>query len=274
VAAESGLGAAKVVLPGTHDTASAVMAVPAQSRPGQRPDWCYISLGTWALMGIESPRPVVSDAVLKLNFTNEGGVGGTTRLLKNITGLWLVQECRRVWNLGGENLDWEALNRLAAAEAPLRSFVDPDAADFAAPGDMPEAIRSFCRKTSQPVPETKGAVLRCALESLAMKFRHVLGMCEELAGGRIETIHIVGGGTKNRQLCQAAADACGRRVVAGPVEATAIGNVMMQAVAAGDVASIAEAREIIRRSFLVDEYEPKNTTAWDGAYERFLKVIG
>ena len=274
VAAESGLGAVKVVLPGTHDTASAVMAVPAQSRPGQRPDWCYVSLGTWALMGIESPRPVVNDAVLKLNFTNEGGVGGTTRLLKNIAGLWLVQECRRVWNLGGENLDWEALNRLAAAEAPLRSFVNPDAADFAAPGDMPEAIRAFCRKTGQAVPETKGAVLRCALESIAMKFRQVLGMCEELAGGRLETIHIVGGGTKNRQLCQAAADACGRRVVAGPVEATAIGNAMMQAVAAGDVSSIAEAREIIRRSFPVEEYEPKNTVAWDGAYQRFLKAVG
>jgi rhamnulokinase len=274
VADESGLGGAKVVLPGTHDTASAVMAVPAQSRPGARPDWCYVSLGTWALMGVESPRPVVNDAVLGMNFTNEGGVGGTTRLLKNITGLWLVQECRRVWNQAGENLDWEALNRLAAAEAPLRAFVNPDAADFLAPGDMPEAIRAFCRRTSQPVPESKGAVLRCALESIAMKFRHVLGMCEELSGGRIETIHIVGGGTKNRQLCQAAADACGRRVVAGPVEATATGNLMMQAVAAGDVASIAEAREVVRRSFPVEEYEPKDSAAWDDAYERFLRLIG
>ena len=138
---------------------------------------------------------------------------------------------------------------------------------------MPEAIRAFCRKTGQPVPEDKGAVLRCALESMAMKFRQVLGMCEELSGGRIETIHIVGGGTKNRQLCQFAADACGRRVVAGPVEATAIGNLMMQAVAAGDVASIAEAREVIRRSFPVEEYEPQNTAAWDEAYQRFLKVV-
>ena len=274
LAAESGLSAAKVVLPGSHDTASAVMAVPAHSRPGVRPDWCYVSLGTWALMGIESPQPVVNDAVLKLNFTNEGGVGGTIRLLKNITGLWLVQECRRVWNQAGENLDWESLNQLGAAEQPLRAFVNPDAADFMAPGDMPEAIRAFCRKTGQPVPETKGAVLRCALESIAMKFRHVLGMCEELAGGRLETIHVVGGGTKNRQLCQAAADACGRRVVAGPVEATAIGNAMMQAVADGDVASIAEARDIIRRSFPVDEYKPKNTAAWDEAYQRFLRVIG
>ena len=273
LAAETGLDAAKVVLPGTHDTASAVMAVPAQSRPGQRPDWCYISLGTWALMGIESPQPVVNDSVLKRNFTNEGGVGGTIRLLKNITGLWLVQECRRVWNQAGENLDWEDLNRLAAGAAPLRSFINPDASEFMAPGDMPEAIRAFCGKTNQPVPEDKGAVLRCALEGLALKFRHVLGMCEELAGGRIETVHIVGGGTKNRQLCQFAADACGRRVVAGPVEATATGNVMMQAVAEGDVASIAEAREVIRRSFPVEQFEPQNTPAWDEAYEKFLRIV-
>jgi rhamnulokinase len=216
----------------------------------------------------------VTDSVLSREFTNEGGVGGTIRLLRNITGLWLLQECRRMWNQAGENLDWETLNQLAAAQPPLRSFVNPDASDFIAPGDMPETIRAFCRKTGQPAPEDKGAVLRCALESIAMRFRQVLGMCEELAGGRIETIHIVGGGTKNRQLCQFAADACGRRVVTGPVEATATGNLMMQAVAAGDVASIAEAREVIRRSFPVDEYEPQNTAAWNEAYGRFLKMVG
>lgn len=268
-----GLAGTQVVLPGSHDTASAVMAVPAASKPGARPDWCYISLGTWALMGIESPRPVVNEQVAKLNFTNEGGVGGTTRLLKNITGLWLVQECRRAWNRSGENLHWEDLNRLGAAQQPLQSFVDPDAHDFLAPADMPEAIRQFCQKTGQVAPADKGGVLRCALESIAMKFRQVLGYLEDLNGGRIETIHIVGGGIQNKQLCQAAADACGRRVVAGPIEATATGNVMMQAVAAGDVASIAEAREVIRRSFSVEVYEPQNTAAWNEAYERFLKVV-
>jgi rhamnulokinase len=272
IAAETGLGA-EVVLPGTHDTASAVMAVPAHSKPGQRPDWCYVSLGTWALMGIESPAPVISDKVLELNFTNEGGVGNTTRLLKNITGLWLVQECRRVWNQSGRNWGWEDLNKLSAAAKPLASFINPDATDFLAPENMPAAIRAFCQRTGQPAPADEGAVLRCALDSIAMKFRHVLGMCEELAGGRIETIHIVGGGTQNRLLCQAGADASGRRVVAGPIEATAIGNVMMQAVATGDVGSIAEAREVIRRSFEVEEYEPKNTAAWDEAFERFLKVL-
>jgi len=273
VAAESGLGGAHVVLPGTHDTASAVMAVPAASRPGQRPDWCYISLGTWALMGVESPQPVVNDQVLALNFTNEGGVGNTYRLLKNICGLWLVQECRRVWNQAGRQWTWEDLNRMPAAAKPLASFINPDAQEFLAPEDMPGAIRSFCARTGQPVPADEGAVLRCALDSIAMKFRHVLGMCEELAGGRIGTIHIVGGGTQNRQLCQAAADACGRRVLAGPVEATAIGNLMMQAVAAGDVASIAQAREVIRNSFAVEEYQPREPAAWEGAFGKFLKIV-
>ncbi len=274
LAAESGLGAARVVLPGTHDTASAVMAVPAASRPGERPDWCYISLGTWALMGVESPQPVVNDQVLALNFTNEGGVGNTYRLLKNICGLWLVQECRRTWNQAGRQWGWEDLNRMSAAARPLASFINPDAQDFLAPEDMPEAIRGFCARTGQAVPGDEGAVLRCALDSIAMKFRHVLGMCEELAGGRIETIHIVGGGTQNRQLCQAAADACGRRVLAGPVEATAIGNLMMQAVAAGDVASIAQAREVIRQSFAVEEYQPRETAAWEEAFGKFLGIVG
>ena len=273
LAAESGLSAAHVVLPGTHDTASAVMAVPAASRPGQRPDWCYVSLGTWALMGVETPQPVVNDQVLALNFTNEGGVGNTYRLLKNICGLWLVQECRRVWNQAGRNWGWEDLNRMSAAARPLVSFINPDAHDFLAPEDMPEAIRRFCAKTGQTVPADEGAVLRCALESIAMKFRHVLGMCEELVGGRLETIHVVGGGTQNRQLCQAGADACGRRVLAGPIEATAIGNLMMQAVAAGDVATIAQAREVIRNSFSVEQYLPRDTAAWDEAYGRFLRVL-
>ena len=273
LAAETGLRA-QVVLPGSHDTASAVMAVPAASKPGKRPDWCYISLGTWALMGIESPCPVIDDKVLQRNFTNEGGVGNTIRLLKNITGLWLVQECRRAWSQGARTWSWEDLNRLAAAAPPLVSFINPDAVDFLSPENMPRAIGDFCAKAGQTVPQDEGAVLRCALDSIAMKFRHVLGMCEELAGGRIETIHIVGGGTQNRLLCQAAADASGRRVLAGPIEATAIGNIMVQAVADGAVGSIAEAREVIRRSFDLDEYEPKNTAAWDDAYPRFMKFLG
>ena len=274
VAKELGLPDTEVILPGTHDTASAVMAVPAASKPGEQPDWCYISLGTWALMGVEVPQPVVTDEVLTFNFTNEGGVGGTIRLLKNITGLWLVQECRRIWNLAGRNWGWEELNRLSAAAKPLMSFIDPDSPEFLAPQDMPEAIRQYCQRSGQPVPSDEGAILRCALESIAMKFRFVFERCEKLVGRRIEVIHIVGGGTQNRQLCQAAADACGRPVLAGPIEATAIGNLMMQAVAWGDVGSIAEAREVIRNSFPVDRYEPQNQAAWEEAYARFLKLLG
>ncbi len=269
VAEATGLKNVEVVLPGTHDTASAVAAVPAASRVGERPDWCYISSGTWSLMGVELPAPIVSEHVRALNFTNEGGVAGTTRLLKNICGLWLIQECRRCWNLAGSKHSWEDLNQLAAAAPPLAALIDVDDASFLAPRDMPEAIRAFCRRTNQSPPQSPGAIVRCALESLALKYRRVLGWLEDLVGGRIETVHIVGGGTQNRQLCQMAADACRRRVVAGPVEATAIGNVTVQAVAAGVVGSIAEAREVIRQCFAVEEYLPRQADLWDAAYERF-----
>jgi len=268
VAEHTGLTGAEVVLPGTHDTASAVMAVPAKSTPGAAPNWCYISSGTWSLMGVESPQPVVTDRCGELNFTNEGGVGDTIRLLKNIGGLWLLQECRRIWQLAGKEYSWDDLVNLSAAAAPLKSLIDPDHPSLVAPKDMPEAIRQFCRDTGQTVPESEGAVIRCALESLALRYRQVLGWLEELNGGALETIHIVGGGTQNRQLCQMAADACNRRVVAGPIEATAIGNVMMQAVAAGDAGSIAQAREVIAASFPVEEYQPQDSAAWDEAFER------
>jgi rhamnulokinase len=272
VAEATGLTGVNVVVPGTHDTASAVMAVPAASRPGARPDWCYISSGTWSLMGVETAEPIVSEKCLALNFTNEGGVGGTTRVLKNICGLWMVQECRRRWNQGGVSYSWDHLTREAAEAPPLVSLLDVDHDSFAAPRDMPEAIRSYCCRTRQPVPEGIGAVIRCAVESLALKYRQVLASLEELVGGRIETIHIVGGGTRNRQLCQMAADACRRRVVAGPIEATAIGNVMMQAMTAGAVRSIEEAREVVRRSFSVEEFVSQNPDAWDAAHERYFAL--
>ena len=272
VAKSTGLNSVQVIAPGTHDTASAVMAVPAESKPGSRPDWCYISSGTWSLMGVEVPQPVINEQVLALNFTNEGGVGGTTRLLKNICGLWLVQECRRVWSQAGTTYSWEHLTQAAAVAKPLAALINPDDPGFLAPPDMPEAIRAFCRRTNQAAPENEGAVIRCALESIALQYRRVLGWLEGLIGGRIETVHIVGGGTQNRQLCQMAADACHRRVVAGPVEATAIGNLMMQAIAAGEVSSIAQARQVIRTSFPVEEYQPQNAAAWEDAYQRFLKI--
>ncbi len=273
VAADAGLGGVKVVLPGTHDTASAVMAVPAIGATSERPNWCYISSGTWSLMGAEVPGPIINDKCLALNFTNEGGVGGTTRLLKNIAGLWLVQECRRVWNQQGQNHTWDDLNRLTAAAHPLVSLIDPDDATFLVPQDMPAAIREFCAGTGQRVPQDPGSVLRTALESLALRYRMVLGWLEELIGGRIDTIHVVGGGSQNRQLCQATADACQRVVLAGPVEATAIGNVLVQAIAAGDLSSIGEARQLVAGSFALDRYEPRHAAEWDSAYAKFVSLV-
>ncbi len=280
LAKETGLTSAKVVLPGTHDTASAVFAVPSASPLGTT-DWAYISLGTWALMGIESPKPVVNDVVAKFNFTNEGGVCGTTRILKNICGMWLLQECRRVWrqsgktNASGQPIDWEDMNVLTANAKPFVTFIDPDAPEFAKPANMPQLICEFAKRTGQPAPESDGAVLRAIVESLALKFRHVLSMCEEIGGRRIETIHVVGGGVKNKLLMQATADASGRRVVCGPTEGTGVGNALMQAIGAGDVAGVEEAREIVRNSFEVVEYDPSANSAayWDEAYARFLSIL-
>jgi rhamnulokinase len=220
-------------------------------------------------MGAEIPGPVINDNCWRFNFTNEGGVGGTIRLLKNIGGLWLVQECRRVWALAGRDYGWDALTKMAARAKPLVSLVDPDDPSLTAPSDMPEAIRAYCRQTRQQVPESEGAVIRCALESLAMRYRLVLGWLEKLTGGPIQTIHIVGGGTNNQQLCQMTADSCNRHVVAGPVEATAIGNVLMQAIAMGDVDSIAQARDVLKASFAVQEYQPSNPAGWDEPFARF-----
>jgi len=273
VAEETDLPDVEVILPGTHDTASAVMAVPAASQPGQRPDWCYISSGTWSLMGVETPQPIITDRVYQLNFTNEGGVGGTTRVLKNIAGLWLVQECRRIWKLQGREFAFDELIQRAGEALPLTSLINPDDAAFVAPKDMTAAIRDYCAKTSQIAPATEGAIVRTALESLALRYRMVLGYLEELVGSRIETIHIVGGGAQNRLLCQMTADACNRRVIAGPVEATAIGNLMMQAVALGTIGSIAQAREIVRTSFAAQEFHPKPSQAWNDAYGRFEQLV-
>lgn len=273
VASETGLTKTAVVLPGTHDTASAVMAVPAAGDAVERPNWCYISSGTWLLMGVEVPRPVINEDCRRLNFTNEGGVGGTIRLLKNITGLWLLQECRRVWRQAGRDLSWEEINRLVEAAAPLAALVNPDDPAFLSPADMPRALQEFCRRSGQRPPESEGAIARAAIESVALKARWVLGGLERLIGGPIGVIHIVGGGTQNRALCQAIADACARPVLAGPVEATAIGNLMTQAIAAGAVGSIGEARQIVRESFPIESYEPRETPAWNEAYQRFLTLL-
>jgi rhamnulokinase len=223
-------------------------------------------------MGAELTEPVINADSLAYNFTNEGGVGGTFRFLKNIMGLWLVQESRRTWASQGESLSYGELTQMAAEAEPLRAIVDPDDGDFLKPGDMPARIRAFCERTGQPVPESKGAIVRCALESLALKYRWTLERLEEMLGRRLEPIHIIGGGTQNRLLNQLAADATGRRVVTGPIEATAIGNVLVQMMALGHIGSIKEGRRIVRTSFDVETYEPHGGDEWDDAYGRFLQV--
>jgi rhamnulokinase len=258
-----------VIAPGCHDTALAVAAVPAQNR-----DFAYISCGTWSVLGAELPEPCITAQSLAADFTNEGGVGGTFRFLKNLTGLWLVQESRREWLRKGEDSSYAELTRMAAEATPFRSIINPASGEFGRPGDMPERIRDYCRRSGQPAPESKGAVVRCALESLALSYRQTLGQLEGILGRSLNPIHIVGGGTKNGLLCQFAADATGRTVVGGPVEATAIGNVLMQAVALGEVGSVEQGRELVRRSFQTAVYEPRSFGAWDDAYARFINLKG
>jgi rhamnulokinase len=274
IAQETGATSVPVVLPATHDTGSAVAAVPAQDEStGSAPGWCYISSGTWSLMGIELPRPLINERVAACNFTNEGGVNGTTRLLKNVAGLWLVQECRRAWERAGRSYTYDDLARLAESAPAYVSVVDPDDASFMLPPNMPAALGEFCRRTGQPIPTEPGAVVRCALESLALRYRWVLERLEELTARRIDTIHIVGGGSQNALLNQLTADACGRTVVAGPVEATAIGNVLVQAIGLGIVRSLAEARSVVRRSFEVKSFEPRRSDENEAAYQKWLGML-
>ncbi|MBI5394716.1 MAG: rhamnulokinase [Verrucomicrobia bacterium] len=268
VQAETGLGPVPVIAPGCHDTASAVAAVPARGR-----DHVYISSGTWSLMGAELDEPLINDMTAGYNFTNEGGVCRTIRFLKNIMGLWLVQECRRSWERAGEPLHYGQIMEMAMQARPLASIVEPDHHEFLAPADMPAAIQGFCKRTGQPVPQDKGAIARCAFESLALKYRWTLERVEECRSRKVSVIHIVGGGTQNTLLNQLTADATGRAVITGPIEATAIGNILMQAVARKAVGSLDQAREVVRNSFPVTTYEPsRDRAAWDDAYGRYLEA--
>ena len=270
VAEFTGLGRLKVVTPATHDTAAAVAAVPTR-RTG-RADWAYISSGTWSLMGVEVQNAVLTEKALQRNVTNEGGVDGTYRLLKNIMGLWLVQRCKVAFAQRGTDIDYSELIRLATEASAFRSLVDPDRPEFLSPKDMTAAIAKECHRTGQPVPETEGQFVRCALESLALKYRMVLGWMEELTGVPVEVIHIVGGGTQNQLLNQFTADACARPVFAGPIEATALGNVLLQARAAGDISSLSEIRDVVRGSETIGEYTPRDSAAWEDAWGRFLQL--
>jgi len=272
VAQRTGLANVGVVAPPAHDTASAVAAVPTANTG--KADWAYLSSGTWSLMGVEVKKAALSPRAEELNLTNEGGLDGTYRLLKNIMGLWFVQQCKQSFETRGKKFEYAQLAQMAAKAAPLRSIVDPDDPRFLNPPDMPAAIQEFCRETAQPAPRTEGELVRCAYESLALKYRQVLGWLEELTGNRIEVIHIVGGGSRSEILNQFTADACQRPVITGPVEATAMGNLLVQARAEGELSSLAEIRRVVRNSSEVKTYEPGRATAWEDAASRFAALHG
>ncbi|MBA3944058.1 MAG: rhamnulokinase [Herpetosiphonaceae bacterium] len=265
IRAEVGLhGPVPVIAVGSHDTASAVAAIPDLDEHS-----VYISSGTWSLVGVELFQPILSDRAAALNFTNEGGVAGTIRFLKNVGGLWLLQECQRQWQREGQTYTWPGLVARAEAAPPLASLVDPDAPEFLHPGDMPAALQGYCARTGQPEPTTVGALIRCCLESLALKYRWVVEALEELTGRHCDTIRIVGGGSQNALLCQLTADACVRRVVAGPVEATALGNILVQALACGALPNIAAGRRAVAASVQQAIFEPHPGGGWDQAFAAF-----
>ena len=265
IAAETGLPAEiQVIATCSHDTAEAVIAVPEEGD-----DWAFLSSGTWSLLGVELPEPLINAEVKAANFTNEIGYGGTVRFLKNIAGLWIIQECRRDWLAAGTEYSYEELTALAGSAEPFRSLISPADVRFLKSGEMAGRVRQFCRDTGQPVPLTPGQVVRCALESLALSYRATLEQIEALTGRTIHRLHIVGGGSQSALLNQFAANATGRKVLAGPVEATAIGNLLLQAVTLGHLETIADLRRTVRASFSIDSFAPADAGVWQDAYTRF-----
>ncbi len=265
---QSGLKKAHLSSVCSHDTGSAIVAVPAEEK-----DWAYISSGTWSLMGLELEEPLVNDKTFEYNFSNEGGAGGRFRFLKNIMGLWLLQQCREKWKQTGDDCDYSVLLNEAENAPPFRVLIDPDYEKFFNPPDMPAAIDDYCRLTSQNKPGSRGEYVRVILESLALKYRYVLDQLREVSGRQINTIHIIGGGTRNKMLCQFTANATGRKVVTGPAEGTAAGNILMQAMACGQVGSLEEIRSIVKNSFDPEYYHPEDAREWDRAYKNFLKLV-
>ena len=270
IADEIGMEQVPVIAVGSHDTASAVAAVPA--REGD--SFAYISSGTWSLLGAEITEPLSSVEVMKANYTNEGGINGTTRLLKNIMGLWMIQECKREWDRRADAVDFAGLVKLAEQAPAFKAVIDVDDTRFLAPGDMPARIQQYCRETNQPVPEGRGEISRVIYESLALKYRWAIERLEEdLLHKKIDVLHIVGGGSKNLMLNRMTASAINRPVIAGPSEGTVIGNLLVQAMALGEIGSIPELRRVVAASFENEEYRPEgDPAAWDAAYARLLKL--
>jgi rhamnulokinase len=263
VAHNSSFAGALVIAPASHDTGSAVAAITA------RDGTAFLSSGTWSLTGTELDAPIVNAQALRLNFTNEGGVNGTTRLLKNVMGLWILQKCRSKWSEPAGSAKYSELVELAKSQPAFAHLIDPDDESFLRAADMPAAIDHFCRRTEQPAPGSPGAYVRCVLESLALKYRLVLRGLERLCGKPIQQIRVIGGGSRNRLLNQFTADATGRRVIAGPAEATALGNVAIQILATGEASSLPEVRAIVERSFPTEVFDPRDTDQWDRQTQRF-----
>jgi rhamnulokinase len=268
VASYTGVKKAVVIAPACHDTGSAVAAIRMTEST------VYLSSGTWSLMGAEVAAPIITAATRRHNFTNEGGVGGTIRLLKNIMGMWLLQGCRRKWAASGQVYDYGTLVGMALSQPVLRSILEPDDAAFLNPADMPEAITEFCRRTGQVAPTSPGDFVQAILESLALKYRYVVESLEQITGKKYTEIRVVGGGARNRTLNQFTANATGCRVVAGPFEATALGNITMQMVANGAASDVAQAREVIDRSFPTESFEPRDSSRWDEAYGKIRQLVG
>ena len=264
LATETGIGKVDVVAVAGHDTASAVAAVPAENEK-----FAYLSSGTWSLMGIETKEPIINEESYRHNFTNEGGVDGTTRFLKNICGMWILEQCRKEWSRVGKEYSYPEIVAMTNEAEPFICFINPDDASFANPPSMLKAIEEFCVRTGQTVPQNDAQIIRTIFESLALRYREVLDILEGISPFAIDVLHIIGGGSKNRLLNQFTANAIGKRVVAGPSEATAIGNVMMQAIGAGAVGSLTEARQIIRASIETEEFLPQDRELWESAYKRF-----
>lgn len=268
LAEESGLGKVPVIAVAGHDTASAVAAIPAENER-----FAYLSSGTWSLMGIEVQEPIISDETYALNYTNEGGIEGTTRFLKNITGMWLLEQCIKEWKKEGIEYTYETIIDKAVSVPPFQSFIDPDDASFANPISMPNAIAAYCKKTGQHVPSSHAELIRAIFESLALKYKVVLNNLNRLAPFEIEQLHVIGGGSKNALLNQWTANAIGLPVVAGPSEATAFGNIMVQAKAAGLVNSLQEMRDILRNSIELHHFEPVKKEEWSAAFDRFVAIV-
>ncbi|MHC4620790.1 MAG: rhamnulokinase [Planctomycetota bacterium] len=264
-AKELGCEQIPVIAVASHDTGSAVAVVPAGYG-----NWAYISSGTWSLIGVEVPQAIINDTTFEYSFTNEGGVQNTIRLLKNIMGLWLVQECRRQWQREGLEFSYPELTEMALKARPFAVSIDPDYGEFLAPGDMPVRINDYLAARGRDRIDDKGQMIRVILESLAFKYRWALEKIEEITGGRIDCLHLVGGGIQNELLCQFAANATGKRVVTGPIEATASGNILMQAKATGQIESLAQARAIVCNSFELKEYQPQDISLWDEKYKQII----